>query len=247
MNGSGPSVPPRRKPAPRPEGVGRPRGPQSGDGPADHAPCRPGGAGACFLTWTGRWWTPSYLHTLAWWQAFRQHGQDVPMAAIHQCVGMGGDRLVDSLLPGWPGPGRRRGHPGRHAAPCSPPTGRHCAPLTARGPACPVPRRGTRRRPGVVRAHAGPGGHAGVLGADASSMRPPAPMMPRHSKPAPDILVAALEAVGVRSCRRRLRGGRGVGHEGCGGTGHAGHRGHLRRQRRRTPGSRGRRGLQRAA
>ncbi len=41
----------------------------------------------------------AYLHTLAWWQAFRQAGFDVPMARIHRHVGMGGARLVDSLLP----------------------------------------------------------------------------------------------------------------------------------------------------
>ena len=41
----------------------------------------------------------SYIHTLAWWQAFRQAGFDVPMARIHRCVGMGGPRLVDPLLP----------------------------------------------------------------------------------------------------------------------------------------------------
>lgn len=41
----------------------------------------------------------SYLHTLAWWQAFRQAGLDVQMASIHRSVGMGGDKLVDRLLP----------------------------------------------------------------------------------------------------------------------------------------------------
>ncbi|MDQ1593548.1 MAG: hypothetical protein QOH40_104 [Arthrobacter pascens] len=41
----------------------------------------------------------AYIHTLAWWQAFRQSGFDVPMARIHRCVGMGGARLVDHLLP----------------------------------------------------------------------------------------------------------------------------------------------------
>ena len=40
----------------------------------------------------------NYLHVLAWWQAFRQAGVDVPMAAIHRCVGMGGGRLVEELL-----------------------------------------------------------------------------------------------------------------------------------------------------
>ncbi|KRE91471.1 HAD family hydrolase [Arthrobacter sp. Soil764] len=41
----------------------------------------------------------SYIHTIAWWGAFRQYGHHVPMAAIHQLVGMGGARLVDNLLP----------------------------------------------------------------------------------------------------------------------------------------------------
>ncbi|TQJ33920.1 HAD family hydrolase [Arthrobacter sp. SLBN-122] len=41
----------------------------------------------------------SYIHTIAWWGAFRQYGHDVSMAAIHQLVGMGGARLVDNLLP----------------------------------------------------------------------------------------------------------------------------------------------------
>lgn len=41
----------------------------------------------------------SYLHTVAWWQAFRQAGLDITMASIHRAVGMGGDKLVDRLLP----------------------------------------------------------------------------------------------------------------------------------------------------
>lgn len=41
----------------------------------------------------------SYLHTLAWWQAFRQAGHDVPMASIHRSIGMGGDQLLEHLLP----------------------------------------------------------------------------------------------------------------------------------------------------
>jgi HAD superfamily hydrolase (TIGR01509 family) len=41
----------------------------------------------------------SYLHTVAWWQAFRQAGFDVPMASTHRAVGMGGDKLVAHLLP----------------------------------------------------------------------------------------------------------------------------------------------------
>ncbi|MFC8040914.1 HAD family hydrolase [Paenarthrobacter sp. NPDC057355] len=41
----------------------------------------------------------SYFHAMAWWQAFRREGYDVEMSAIHRCVGMGGDRLIQSLVP----------------------------------------------------------------------------------------------------------------------------------------------------
>jgi phosphoglycolate phosphatase-like HAD superfamily hydrolase len=41
----------------------------------------------------------TYFHTLAWWQAFRQQGLDVPMASIHRHIGMGGDKLLERLLP----------------------------------------------------------------------------------------------------------------------------------------------------
>jgi HAD superfamily hydrolase (TIGR01509 family) len=47
----------------------------------------------------------TYLHTLAWWEAFRQYEHDVVMAEIHRAVGMGSDHLVDHLL----GPDRDRG------------------------------------------------------------------------------------------------------------------------------------------
>lgn len=40
----------------------------------------------------------NYLHTLAWWQAFRRFGHDVPMAAIHRTIGMGGTTLIEHLI-----------------------------------------------------------------------------------------------------------------------------------------------------
>ncbi|MDQ0735688.1 HAD family hydrolase [Arthrobacter agilis] len=40
----------------------------------------------------------NYQHTLAWWQAFRRFGHDVPAAEIHRAIGMGGDKLVAHLL-----------------------------------------------------------------------------------------------------------------------------------------------------
>lgn len=42
----------------------------------------------------------NYLHTIAWWQAFRRYGHDVPMARIHRAIGMGGDKLIEHLLGG---------------------------------------------------------------------------------------------------------------------------------------------------
>jgi len=40
----------------------------------------------------------TYLHTVAWWEALRQQGADVPMAKIHRAIGMGSDKLLDHLL-----------------------------------------------------------------------------------------------------------------------------------------------------
>ncbi|MFG2532043.1 HAD family hydrolase [Streptomyces sp. NPDC048516] len=46
----------------------------------------------------------TYLHAVTWWEAFRQAGHRVPMAAIHRTVGMGADHLIGHLL----GPGEDR-------------------------------------------------------------------------------------------------------------------------------------------
>ncbi|OZV78829.1 HAD family hydrolase [Micromonospora echinospora] len=46
----------------------------------------------------------TYLHTVAWWEALRQFDHAVPMALIHRSIGMGSDRLLDHLL----GPERDR-------------------------------------------------------------------------------------------------------------------------------------------
>ncbi|HSP65089.1 MAG TPA: HAD family hydrolase [Candidatus Deferrimicrobium sp.] len=40
----------------------------------------------------------SYLHTLAWWEACREHGIAVKMATIHRLIGMGGDQMVPALI-----------------------------------------------------------------------------------------------------------------------------------------------------
>ncbi|WP_328460252.1 HAD family hydrolase [Actinoplanes sp. NBC_00393] len=40
----------------------------------------------------------TYLHAVSWWESLRQHDHDVPMAEIHRGIGMGSDKLLDHLL-----------------------------------------------------------------------------------------------------------------------------------------------------
>jgi HAD superfamily hydrolase (TIGR01549 family) len=39
----------------------------------------------------------NYQHALAWFRAFRRHGELLPVWRIHRHIGMGGDHLVESL------------------------------------------------------------------------------------------------------------------------------------------------------
>lgn len=139
----------------------------------------------------------SYFHTLAWWQAFRQQGHDVPMASIHHYVGMGGDRLVDSLLP----EGRDKNADAEILA-------SHAALYASNWPAL---RAFDGARDLLAQCHAGGLAVAlassartqdllatrKALGADAHIHAATSANDAKESKPAPDILVAALEAVNV--------------------------------------------------
>ena len=40
----------------------------------------------------------NYHHTLAWYRAFRKHGIRLPIWRIHRAIGMGGDQLVPALV-----------------------------------------------------------------------------------------------------------------------------------------------------
>jgi HAD superfamily hydrolase (TIGR01509 family) len=139
----------------------------------------------------------SYLHTLAWWQAFRQAGYDVPMASIHRAVGMGGDRILDHLLP-----------QDRDTAADSDILTSHAAVFSTFWPAL-------RRLDGAreLLAQCFDSGLAvalassardrdlemlrGALGADAYIHAATSSADAKESKPAPDILIAALKAVDV--------------------------------------------------
>ena len=40
----------------------------------------------------------NYLHAVAWWRAFQEIGEEVPMSRIHPLIGMGSDQLVHRLI-----------------------------------------------------------------------------------------------------------------------------------------------------
>lgn len=140
----------------------------------------------------------AYIHTIAWWQAFRQHGHDVPMASIHRHVGMGGDRLVDSLLPA-----------GRDQSSDSDVLASHAALFAVSWPSL---RAFDGARELLARCHGGGLAVAlassarrqdlratrNALDADAYIHAAMSANDAKESKPAPDILVAALRALGVQ-------------------------------------------------
>lgn len=139
----------------------------------------------------------AYVHALAWWQAFRQHQYDVPMAAIHWHVGMGGDRLVDSLLPA-----------GRDKTADADIMASHAAVFATNWPSL---RALDGAKDLLAQCHAGGlavalassarkqdlAASRTALGADAFIHAATSANDAKESKPAPDILVAALEAVGA--------------------------------------------------
>jgi HAD superfamily hydrolase (TIGR01509 family) len=61
---------------------------QSGKGPA-----------AALFDVDGTLVDTNYLHTVTWWEAFRQAGHQVSMADIHRAIGMGSGQMLDKLLP----------------------------------------------------------------------------------------------------------------------------------------------------
>ena len=40
----------------------------------------------------------NYFHSVSWWYALREAGEDIPMARIHPLIGMGTDQLLKDLL-----------------------------------------------------------------------------------------------------------------------------------------------------
>lgn len=56
------------------------------------------GAAGVLLDVDGTLIDTSYLHAVCWAEALAQSGHVVPMAAVHRCVGMGSDTLLDHLV-----------------------------------------------------------------------------------------------------------------------------------------------------
>lgn len=143
----------------------------------------------------------TYLHTVCWWEALRRGGRDVPMALIHRAVGMGADKLLDHVL----GPDRDRSDDQRVR-------GAHDALYAEYQPRL-------RPLPGaaeLLRACAGRGlrvvlassaaGHEvaalrAALGADDVIAATTSAADAEQSKPAPDIVAAALDRSGLTAGR----------------------------------------------
>src|SRR3954469_2002412 len=65
--------------------------------PGNGSPDRSGSTGVLFDV-DGTLVDTNYLHVIAWWQAFRSQGHDVPMTRLHRTVGQGSDQFVSSIL-----------------------------------------------------------------------------------------------------------------------------------------------------
>ena len=136
----------------------------------------------------------NYLHTVAWWQAFRRLGYDVPMAHIHRAIGMGGDKLIGHVLGSEPGSEEETELEASHGAVFS----TYWPSLRAFDGAAELLRATSSRGLAVVLASSAsePDLQAlrQVIDADDAISSATCSSDADESKPAPDILEAALEA-----------------------------------------------------
>jgi HAD superfamily hydrolase (TIGR01509 family) len=141
----------------------------------------------------------TYFHTLAWWHAFRRFDHDVRMNAIHRCIGMGGDKLVDSLLGAERDKSQDQEVMDTHAAVFS----TFWPHLRAFDGARDLLSRSRDAGLKVVLASSAReqdlGALRAALGADEVVDAATSSADAEESKPAPDILVAALKAAGLEA------------------------------------------------
>ncbi|MFD6662954.1 HAD family hydrolase [Micromonospora chalcea] len=143
----------------------------------------------------------TYLHTVSWWEALRQADHRVPMARIHRSIGMGSDKLLDHLL----GAERDRDADGRLRDAHDALYGEYWERLTPLPGARDLLRACAERGLRVVLATSAAEHEVAALRAaldvddviDSVTSSADA----QESKPAPDILVAALEQSGLAAER----------------------------------------------
>lgn len=138
----------------------------------------------------------NYLHTIAWSRALRDAGEWAPMNAIHRLVGMGGDQLVPELL-GRPNDKAKEGRAEHYR--------RLIGEVRVFPGASGLIRRCHEAGLAVVLASSSPSDELEELRGrldvddclDAATNADDA----EHSKPAPDIFLAAMESGGVDPAR----------------------------------------------
>ncbi|WP_043440865.1 HAD family hydrolase [Arthrobacter sp. L77] len=139
----------------------------------------------------------NYQHTMAWWQAFRRFGHDVPLAEIHRAIGMGGDKLVAHLLGDDRDTGQDADLDATHSALFS----SYWPGLRAFEGAGDLLRRCADHGLTVVLASSSSQQEVavsrGIIGADDAISAATSSSDAENSKPSPDILAAALEAGGL--------------------------------------------------
>ncbi|MEV4544115.1 haloacid dehalogenase superfamily, subfamily IA, variant 3 with third motif having DD or ED/haloacid dehalogenase superfamily, subfamily IA, variant 1 with third motif having Dx(3-4)D or Dx(3-4)E [Micromonospora echinaurantiaca] len=143
----------------------------------------------------------TYLHTVSWWEALRQDDRPVPMATIHRAIGMGSDKLLDHLL----GPERDRDADDRLRDAHDTLYGEYWERLQPLPRAADLLRACAEHGLRVVLATSAAEHEVAALrralAADDVIDTVTSSADARQSKPAPDILVAALEQSGLDAAR----------------------------------------------
>ncbi|MBO2448959.1 HAD family hydrolase [Actinomadura barringtoniae] len=139
----------------------------------------------------------NYLHAVTWWEAFRQAGHQVPMARVHRAIGMGSDLLLDHLLPEErdqeADDGIRTAHAALYATYWSrlaplPGAAELLKAVAERGLRVVLASSAAERELGVMRE---------VLDAESAILAATSSSSVERSKPAPDLVQAALEKAEV--------------------------------------------------
>lgn len=143
----------------------------------------------------------TYLHTVSWAEALRQAGRPISMARIHRAIGMGSDKLLDHLL----GDDRDRGGDDALRAVHDELMAGYASRLQPLPGAVELLRACARRGLRVVLASSAAEHELaklrGVLDAEDVIDAATSSADAQVSKPAPDILVAALDRAGLDRSR----------------------------------------------